>query len=110
MHFFCNIFNEKATYKYNFKLLAMSFGGAVSSMITSIKNNKRNRKSTFNKLESYQKNNNDTLHFTNSVTENELKEIKLRIKKEDRISLIKNIVLLIFAFLILYLVIGFVIF
>ena len=88
----------------------MSFGGAVSSMITSIKNNKRNRKSTFEKLESYQKDDNDSLHFTKNVTESELEEIKFRVRKEKRSSLIKNIVFLIIAFLFLYFLVGFVIF
>lgn len=88
----------------------MSFGGAVSSMITSIKNNKRNRKSTFEKLESYQKDDNDSLHFTKNVTESELEEIKFRVRKEKRSSLIKNIVFLIIAFLFLYFLVCFVIF
>ncbi|WBX71603.1 MULTISPECIES: hypothetical protein [Tenacibaculum] len=88
----------------------MSFGGAVSSMVTSIKNNKRNRKSTFEKLESYQKDDNDSLHFTKNVTESELEEIKFRVRKEKRSSLIKNIVFLIIAFLFLYFLVGFVIF
>ena len=88
----------------------MSFGGAVSSMVTSIKNNKRNRKSTFEKLESYQKDDNDSLHFTKNVTESELEEIKFRVRKEKRSSLIKNILFLIIAFLFLYFLVGFVIF
>ncbi|WP_422090212.1 hypothetical protein [Tenacibaculum ovolyticum] len=88
----------------------MSFGGAVSSMITSTKNNKRNRKSTFEKLASYQKDDNDSLHLTKNVTESELEEIKFRVRKEKRSSLIKNIVLLIIAFLFLYFLVGFVIF
>ncbi len=31
----------------------MSFGGAVSAMISSLKNNKRNRVSAFDKLKNY---------------------------------------------------------
>lgn len=87
----------------------MSFGGA-SYMITSLKNNKRNRKSAFEKLENYQKDDNDSLHFTKNVTESELEEIKFRVRKEKRSSLIKNIVFLIIAFLFLYFLVGFVIF
>lgn len=41
----------------------MSFSGSVSSMITSLKNNKRKRTSAFEKLERFQKEKNDKLFF-----------------------------------------------
>ncbi len=72
----------------------MSFGGAVSSMITSIKNNKRNRKNTFEKLERFQKENNDQLHFNNTATKKELQEIRTQLKKENLINIIKKGLLL----------------
>lgn len=84
----------------------MSFGGAVSSMITSIKNNKRNRKNTFEKLERFQKDNNDQLHFNNTATKKELQEIRTQLKKENLINLIKKgllllAVILLFSYLLL---------
>jgi hypothetical protein len=87
----------------------MSFGGA-SYMITSLKNNKRNRKSAFEGLERYQKDHKGKLHFKKSSTNKGLKKIRLRIRKEKRSFLIKNIVLLIIAFLFLYFLVCFVIF
>ncbi|QXP72795.1 hypothetical protein RRF68_07490 [Tenacibaculum sp. HL-MS23] len=84
----------------------MSFGGAVSSMITSIKNNKRNRKNTFEKLERFQKENNDQLHFNNTATKKELQEIKTQLKKENLINITKKgllllAVILLFSYLLL---------
>ncbi len=86
----------------------MGFGGAVSAMITSLKNNKRNRKSTFEKLEKFRKENNDKLYFKNAATKEELEEIRFKMKKENRISLIKNITLFTVVFIILCYIIGFV--
>ena len=84
----------------------MGFGGAVSSMITSIKNNKRNRKNTFEKLERFQKENNDQLHFNNAATKKELQEIRTQLKKENLINIIKKgllllAVILLFSYLLL---------
>lgn len=84
----------------------MGFGGAVSSMITSIKNNKRNRKNTFEKLERFQKEDNDQLHFNNTATKKELQEIRTQLKKENLINIIKKgllllAVILLFSYLLL---------
>jgi len=87
----------------------MSFGGA-SYMITSLKNNKRSRKSAFENLERYQKDHKSKLHFNKLTTDKQLKKIKLQMRKENSISLIKNILFLIFSFLVLYFLVGFVIF
>jgi len=86
----------------------MGFGGSVAGMIVSLKNNKRNRKSAFEKLERFQKENSDTLHFKNSATQKELEEIKLRIQKENRVLRIKNILLFMVVLAILYYLISFV--
>lgn len=88
----------------------MGFGGAVSAMITSLKNNKRNRTSTFDKLERFQKEDNDKLYFKNTASAEDLLKIKLQLKKENKILLIKNCVLIILGLIIIYFLIGFVIF
>ena len=86
----------------------MGFGGSVAGMIVSLKNNKRNRKSAFEKLDRFQKENSDTLHFKNSATQEELEAIKSCIKKENNVLLIKNILLFVIALAILYCAISFI--
>ncbi len=52
----------------------MSFGGAVLGMIVSLKNNKRKKVSTFEKLERFQKENRDKLYFNKSASKKELEK------------------------------------
>lgn len=74
----------------NFKLFAMGFGGAVSAMVTTLKNNKRDRKSTFKKMKQYESssNNADQLIFTKKATPDQLKKIRTEIRKENRKKLV----------------------
>lgn len=80
----------------------MSFGGAVSAMITSLKNNKRKRISAFDKLERFQKENSDKLYFDKSTNKKELDKIRLQTLKKNRTQYIKNSIgiLIIFSILI----------
>ncbi|WP_428742582.1 hypothetical protein [Tenacibaculum sp.] len=71
----------------------MSFGGAVSAMVTSLKNNKRKRVSAFEKLERFQKENDDKLHFKKSASKKELIQIKIRLQKENKIRFIRKSIL-----------------
>lgn len=86
----------------------MGFGGATSAMITSLKNNNRNRKSTFNKLEKHLNTNNDSLYFENTSTQKELEKIKERIIKRNKKSLLIKATLLTILLLTTFFVIGFV--
>lgn len=79
----------------------MSFGGAVSAMLTSLKNNKRKRVSAFEKLERFQKENNDKLYFKKAANETQLKKIRLKTKQQQQINLIKNTLALLAIFSIL---------
>lgn len=80
----------------------MSFGGAVSAMITSLKNNKRKRVSAFDKLERFQKENSDKLYFDRCANKKELYKIRLQTLKKNRTQYIKNSIgiLIIFSILI----------
>ena len=69
----------------------MSFGGAVSAMITSINNNKRNRISVFDKT----KNTggiSGKLHFKKKASAKQLKDIREKLQTENRIKLIRKAV------------------
>ncbi|WP_299011055.1 hypothetical protein [uncultured Tenacibaculum sp.] len=84
----------------------MGFGGSVSAMITSLKNNKRKRVSAFEKLERFQKENDDTLHFKKSASKKQLEEIRIKTKRENQIVWIKNLVFLVVIFSILFYLIN----
>lgn len=87
----------------------MSFGGAVSAMITSLKNNKRKRVSAFDKLERFQKENSDKLYFNKSTNKKELEKIRLQTLRGNTNRFIKNsIAFLIIFSLLLYIAFVFV--
>ncbi|RKF04242.1 hypothetical protein C8N26_0905 [Tenacibaculum lutimaris] len=79
----------------------MGFGGSVSAMITSLKNNKRKRVSAFEKLERFQKENDDKLYFKKSASKKELVQLKKQVLKENKNQLIKNSILFFLIFVIL---------
>lgn len=83
----------------------MSFGGAVSAMIASLKNNKRKKVSAFEKLERFQKENSDKLYFEKSASKKELDLIKNRIQKENRTRTIKNGIVALTIFIILIVIV-----
>ncbi len=88
----------------------MSFGGAVSSMMTSLKNNKRERKSVLKRLKDNPAEYGDSgkLHFKNKATESQLQTIRENIKRENRKRILKNVIIIsIFMALLIYFI-GFV--
>lgn len=88
----------------------MSFGGAVSAMMTSLKNNKRERKSALKRLKDSPLEYGDSgkLHFESKATESQLKSIREKIKRENRIRLLKNVIIIsVFMALLIYFI-GFV--
>jgi hypothetical protein len=86
----------------------MSFGGSVAAMITSIKANKRNCVSTFEKTKHLKKGYHTEVHFENTATPEELKKLREKIQKESKIQSIKKVLLLLIAIAILIYAIGFV--
>lgn len=61
----------------------MSFGGAVSAMVTSLKNNKRERKSALKRLKDNPAEYGDAgkLHFENKATQAQLQKIREDLKR-----------------------------
>ena len=88
----------------------MSFGGAVSAMITSLKNNKRSRKSTFEMLERTGSINNQSqkLVFENEASSAQLLEIKKKTQLENRKTFINNAIIFTVSLALLIASIGFV--
>ncbi|TCP25078.1 hypothetical protein EV195_104109 [Tenacibaculum skagerrakense] len=83
----------------------MGFGGSVSAMISSLKNNKRERKSAFEKMKKHASSSiqSDSLVFKNKASEEDLAEIKRKIRLENRKGLLLNSIgLTVVALLIVY--------
>lgn len=74
----------------------MGFGGSVSAMLASLKNNKRTRPSAFKKLKENgaEYTSRTTLHFDQKSTPAQLRALRKRIKKENRIAFIKKAVIM----------------
>ncbi len=86
----------------------MGFGGSVSAMISSLKNNKRSRTSTFEKLKKYEKSTYKKELIEKKATPQQLKEIRERLQKENKRRRIKTIaVMVIFAIVLVALLLLF---
>ncbi len=86
----------------------MGFGGSAAAMNTSLKANKRNRVSTFDKIKNFKEGKEIKLDFKNKATPKQLKEIREKLQEENRKLLTKRIIIIsVFLFIIIY-VIGFV--
>jgi Flp pilus assembly protein TadB len=81
---------------------------SISGMITSLKNNKRTRVSTFEKLKNFKEGKNIQVSFDKKATPHQLKRIKEKLQEENKKSLKRNVIILIVAICILIYVIGFV--
>ena len=66
----------------------MGFGGSVSAMVSSLKNNKRSRVSTFSKLKRYENVKYKNGRIEKKATPQQLKEIRERLQKENKKALL----------------------
>lgn len=83
----------------------MSF---ISHMVTSLKNNKRQRPSALTKIKNFERANNIKVVFKNNASNYQLKKIKEKIQRENKIKMQKNIIILFIVMLVIIYVIGFV--
>ena len=81
---------------------------SISGMNTSLKNNKRTRVSTFEKMKNFKEGKNIQVSFDKKSTPDRLKRIKETLQAENKKSLKKNIIIIIVAISIIIYVIGFV--
>ena len=72
----------------------MAGEGFVAHMIASLKANKRNRTSTFDKIKSYKKTKKSELQFDKKATPLELKSIRDKIIKENETIFRKKVAIL----------------
>jgi predicted nucleic acid-binding Zn ribbon protein len=86
----------------------MSFGGSVSGMLVSLKNNKRTRVSTFEKMKNFREGKNIQVSFDKKATSHQLKNIREKLQKENKTRLKRNLIIFSIIILLLIYVIGFV--
>ncbi|WP_339889929.1 hypothetical protein [uncultured Flavobacterium sp.] len=83
----------------------MSGGGAISSMVTSIRNNRRDRKSKLEKLKNTSNNREDFIDYKKASPEL-LRKIRTRLQEDNKVknkkAIIKTSVILILIFIIIY--------
>jgi len=86
----------------------MSFGGSVSAMITSLKNNARARKSLFDKTDYFRMNNSSNLKNkpTKKASAKQLKKVRKQMAEENKKLIVKRILALIISGLILMLLLN----
>lgn len=82
--------------------------GSIAAMVTSLKNNKRTRVSTFKKMKDFKEGKNIQVSFDKIATPHQLKKIREKLQKENRKNLKRNSIILIFIMIISIYVIGFV--
>lgn len=82
----------------------MGFGGSVSGMLTSLKNNKRPRKSALKKYKQHKFEEKGNLHFNKKASQKQLLEIRQKIQNENR-KRTRLYLLFFFAFIVSILVI-----
>lgn len=82
----------------------MSF---IAGMVSSLKANKRNRISTFEKLENYKNGNYSELHFDKKSTPSQLKRIKEKLQKENKKKLIRKVLVISTFLIVLIYFVGF---
>jgi len=81
----------------------MGFGGSVAAMIATIKNNKRNRVSTFDKIKDYKKSNESKVYFDKKASPLDLKKIRDKIQKENELVFRKKVLFLLISIFIIIL-------
>ncbi|WP_439128906.1 hypothetical protein [Polaribacter sp.] len=74
----------------------MAGEGFIAHMIASLKANKRNRVSTFDKLKDFKYRKPSELHFPNKASAKELKNIRKKIKKENNLLFFKKVLTILF--------------
>ena len=82
----------------------MSFGGAVSAMITSLKNNRRQRSSAFDKVKNYGEVHSKKPFIDKKASPQQLKEIREKLKRENRRATLITLSVVLFFLIVLLVV------
>jgi hypothetical protein len=89
-------------------MLSFGVGGAISAMKNTLKNNKRERKSAFDKLKQHPGEHPEgELHFENTATQAQLQKIREKVQRENRMVMIRNVSIIVVIMLVLIYLVGF---
>ena len=89
-------------------MLSFGVGGAISAMKNTLKNNKRERKSAFDKLKKHPGEHPEgKLHFDNTATQTQLQKIREEVQRENRKVMIRNITIVVIIMFVLIYLVGF---
>ena len=94
--------------KLKINILIMAGEGFIAYMIVSLKANKRNRISTFDKIKSYKKSKKSVLHFDKKATPFQLKKIRNKIIKENETIFRRKVIVLLILISILLISLNFI--
>ena len=86
----------------------MSFGGAVSAMMTSLKNNKRTRVSAFNKLKGYDGIKYKKGRIEKKATPEQLKKIREKLQRENKKDLLITIIVIVSLLILSFVIFNYV--
>ena len=86
----------------------MAGEGFIAHMIASLKANKRNRVSTFDKLKNFENSKPSELYFPKKASTKELKNIGKKIRKENDLLFYKKVAIILLLLCICIYFIGFV--
>ena len=81
---------------------------SIAAMVTTLKNNKRTRVSTFKKMKDFKEGKNIQVSFDKKATPDQLKNIREKIQRENSKKLKRNVIIFATLIAVLIYVIGFV--
>ena len=84
----------------------MAGGGFIGHMVASLKSNKRNRISTFDKIKKLKKARKGELHFDKKASPIDLKKIKKRVQKENDAIFTRKVIFLVICICILLILLS----
>ena len=81
---------------------------SIAAMITTLKNNKRTRVSTFKKMKDFKEGKNIQVCFDRKATPHQLKSIREKLQKENDKRMKRNIIIITFLMIIIIYCVGFI--
>ena len=81
---------------------------SIAAMITTLKNNKRTRVSTFKKMKDFKEGKNIQVSFDRKATPHQLKNIREKLQKENNERMKRNIIIITFLMIIIIYCVGFI--
>ena len=85
----------------------MGFGGSAAAMVTSMKNNKRSKSTTFKDMKSYKKVTYSKLNFHKKATPRQLQKIREELQAKNKKDFVRKLIVIILFLTALIYFVGF---